>query len=81
MPDVLRNDVFSTEQNIYPQAKNNSMQIQQSTISNGQREVKDTTVCEPGVSSWSNKDVIPSSSSYGAIDQQPKGSDRTKNRV
>jgi hypothetical protein len=81
VPDVLRNDVFSTDQNIYPQPQNNSIQIQQSKISNGQRDKNVTTIGEPSVSSWSNKDVIQSSSSYGAIDQQPKGSDRTKNRV
>ena len=81
VPDVLRNDVFSTEQNIYPQPKNNSRQIQQTKISNGQGEESDNTVCEPGISSWSKNDVIQSSSSYGAIDKQPNGSDRTKNRV
>ena len=81
VPDVLRKDVFSTEQIIYPQPQNNSMQSQQYKSSNRQKDENSATAGEGGVSSWSKKDGIYSSSSYGAIDEQPKGSDISKNRV
>ena len=74
MPDVLRDDVFAGDPVMYPQPPHNS-------ISNGHRSDNVNNISQNDDSLSSKTDDIHASSSYGAINKQPKGFDRSHNAV
>ena len=74
MPDVLRDDVFAGDPAMYPQPPQNS-------ITNGYRSDNTNSFGQNENSSNSRPDAILASNSYGAIDKQPKGFDRSPNAI
>merc|ERR1712018_7740 len=72
MPDVLKDDVFAGDPVMYPQPPHTS-------ISNG--KMRENVNGQNNESFSSRTDAIHASSSYGAINKQPKGLDRSDNAV
>ena len=81
LPDVLRQDVFATDPTLYPQPPNNSLLIRETNNSEGHRVEAEPTFSQSDKSSATRTDTVTSAGHYGAIEQQPKGLNKTPRRV
>ena len=75
LPNVLRNDVFAADSNLYPQPPHNSLLLQETAYPEMSQEGEiEATFAQRHQTSSSRPADNVTSVNYGAIKQQPKGS-------
>ena len=81
MPDVLRYNVFSADQNTHTQSSNKSLGVPSPYNSNESKEHVDGSSSQTESGNISRVEKVSPSATYGAIQQQPKGLDNIQKKV
>ena len=81
LPDVLRYNVFSADQNTHTQSSNKSLGVPSPYNSNESKEHVDGSSSQTESGNISRVEKVSPSATYGAIQQQPKGLDNIQKKV
>ena len=81
LPDVLRYDVFTADPRLNPQPPNNSSLIGDKNNSAGNGAQPESTFGQSDRSTRFRTETLGTNGHYGAIDQQPKTSDKPQKRI